>query len=50
MEDITIKEVKEEANLFLFQTPGIGLKELELSNKIFEALENYQKEASIEKP
>lgn len=38
-----IKEIKGDVNLLLFNMPGIGIKELKLSNKIMEALEEYEK-------
>lgn len=43
MENISIKEIKETTNLFLFNTKGIGLRELQLSNEIFKILEDLEK-------
>jgi hypothetical protein len=44
MEQINIKEIREDVNEIMFELPGIGLNELKLSNNILNALEKYQEE------
>ena len=45
--DLNIKEVKEDFNLFLFNSPQFSTEQLKLVNTIFERLQNVKLEIRV---
>ena len=45
--DLNIDEIRQEFNLFLFNSPLFSTDQLKLSNKIFERLKNVKLEINI---